>query len=447
MMTLTTTKNPDQGSPLMNAHLRTADLYQRYALFAEASFWVPIFFIYFASLLPLEEVLWLEGLYFLCVVVVEVPSGWIGDRIGRRPTLLAGAVLMACSHLLLFAGPWLAGVSMSSGPDAGRSLLFWLFAGGQGLRAAGLAFRSGTDTAMHHDSLEAAGQVETFAEREARAGRNRFLGGAGAALIGGAVAWVDLRLPYLLSFFVAIAMFMTVFAMREPNSGDSRTKSQLVGQAIACTRQWANKGLLLLFGYVALMLVLNHIPYEYFQPYIESVLSADWTDAAATPMVTGVHVAITFWLASMISGRSIRLRNRIGLWGVLACATALQALTIGLMAFVLSPLVVGLLLLRSCPRGLMTPPLNAAVTGAVPVQLRATYLSMQSLAGRLAFGVTLFLLAMAVPAGATGDWAGIREQLAISTWIGGAGLGLVLLVLVLRGRRDQTPSADATSAS
>jgi hypothetical protein len=73
---------------------------------------------------------------------------------------------------------------------------------------------------------------------------------------------------------------------------------------------------------------------------------------------------------------------------------------------------------------------------------------MQSLAGRLLFSVTLFLLAMAVPVGATGDWAGIREQLVISTWIGGAGLALVLLVLIIRGRRDdQTGSAAATSSS
>jgi len=431
----------------MNPHLRTADLYQRYALFAEASFWVPVFFIYFAALLPLEEVLYLEALYFLCVVIVEVPSGWIGDRIGRRPTLLMGAAFMAVSHLMLLTGPSIVGVSMSSGAQEGRSALFWVFAAGQGLRAAGMAFRSGTDTALHHDSLEAGDCVDEFAAREARASRRRFLGGAGAALIGGAVAWVDLRLPYLLSFGVAIGMFMTVYAMREPDTADSRTKSKLLGQLASCTRQWRNPVLLLLFGYVALMLVLNHIPYEYFQPYIESVLSKDWTDAAATPAVIGLHVAVTFWLASLVSARSIRLRNRIGLWGVLACATALQALTIGLMAFALSPLIVGFLLLRSCPRGLMTPPLNAAVTGSVPVQLRATYLSMQSLAGRLLFSVTLFLLALAVPAGATGDWAGIREQLVISTWIGGAGLILVVLALIIRGRRDDHTGNPAATKS
>ena len=84
----------------------------------------------------------------------------------------------------------------------------------------------------------------------------------------------------------------------------------------------------------------------------------------------------------------------------------------------------------------------------MPVQIRATYLSMQSLVGRLAFSLTLFMLAMAVSDGATGNWDGIRDQLVISTWIGAAGLGLVLLVLVIRRRRDDhMGSASATSST
>ena len=430
----------------MHQGLRTADLYQPYATLAEASFWVPVFFIYFAALLPLEEVLLLEGLYFLCVVLVEVPSGWIGDRIGRRLTLLVGAALMAASHLLLFTGPWLAGVSMDAGPETGRNGLFILFAIGQGLRAAGIAFRSGTDTALHHDALEAAGAEGEFPAREARVARRRFRGAALAALIGGGVAAIDLRLPYLLSFIVAIAMFAVVLGMREPATDDSRTKAQLPRQIASCLAQWRSGALLLLFAYVAMMLVLNHIPYEYFQPYIESVLGEDGAAPVATPLATGLHVAVTFWLASIAGGRSIALRNRIGLWGVLACATALQALTIGLMGWMLSGFVVALLLLRSCPRAIMTPPLNAAVTGSVPVQIRATYLSLQSLAGRLAFSLTLFMLTMAVPAGASGDWEGICHQLVWSTWIAGVALVAVLLVLAIRGRRDDGMGTSQTTS-
>jgi MFS family permease len=429
----------------VNPDRRTADLYQWYATLTEASFWVPVFFLYFASYMPLDAVLSLEALYFLSVVTIEVPSGWLADRIGRRPTLLAGAVLMAVSHLMLFIGPW-----VMVGDTLG-SPLFVFFAVGQGFRAAGHAFRSGTDTALHHDALAACGRVSEFADREARASKRRFLGAAAAALVGGGVAVIDLRLPYACSFIVAIAMIVIVARMREPTAGaEARTRANILSQAGACLAQWKSPALLLLFVFAAMMLVLNHLPYEYFQPYIEASLGQDGLTAASTPLVTGLHVAVTFWIASIIGARSIRIRNRVGLWGVLLIAMGLQVVTIGLMSLWLSPVIVVFLLLRSCPRALMTPPLNAAVTGAVPTRLRATYLSMQSFVGRLCFSGTLFLLTFSVPAAAATTWSTIGTQLRIAA-IGSLLLfGFIAVVTIVRGRRDdamggtQTPNASAT---
>ena len=410
---------------------RTAELYQWYATLAEASFWVPVFFLYFAAYMPLDAVLQLEAFYFLSVVMIEVPSGWLADRLGRRPTLLAGAVLMAVSHLMLFIGPWvMAG-------DAFGSPLFVFFAVGQGLRAAGVAFRSGTDTALHHDALAACGLSSEFADREARASKRRFLGAAAAAVIGGGVAVIDLRLPYACSFMVAIAMIIVIARMREPSaSADARSRANIFKQAVSCFAQWKSSALLLLFVFAAMMLVLNHIPYEYFQPYIEEAIGQDGLAAASTPIVTGLHVAVTFWIASLVSAKSIRIRNRIGLWGVLLLAMGLQVLTIGLMSLWLSPIIVLFLLLRSCPRALMTPPLNAAVTGAVPTKLRATYLSIQSFVGRLSFSGTLFLLAFVVPAAAATAWPTIRMQLGIAAVSSVVFLVFIGVVAVVRGRRD-----------
>ncbi|MDP7071113.1 MAG: hypothetical protein QF561_07170 [Phycisphaerales bacterium] len=424
---------------------RTADLYQWYATLAEASFWVPVFFLYFAAYLPLDAVLLLEAIYFLSVVTIEVPSGWLSDRLGRRPTMLVGAVLMAVSHAMLFLGPWIAVGDSISSP------LFVLFAVGQGLRAAGVAFRSGTDTALHHDALAACGRVNEFAEREARAAKRRFLGASAAALIGGGVAVIDLRLPYAFSFLVAVAMIVVIVRMREPDAGDdARSRANMLRQARACVAQWRSPALLLLFVFAAMMLVLNHVPYEYFQPYIEAAIGEDGRAAASTPLVTGLHVAVTFWLASLVGARSIQIRNRIGLWGVLVAAMGLQVLTIGLMSLWLSPLIVVFLLLRSCPRALMTPPLNAAVTGSVPTRLRATYLSLQSFVGRLSFSGTLFLLTLAVPATAAAAWPTIRTQLGLAAVGSLVAFTFIVVVAAVRGRRDdsmgtpQRPSASAT---
>lgn len=52
---------------------------------------------------------------------------------------------------------------------------------------------------------------------------------------------------------------------------------------------------------------------------------------------------------------------------------------------VLPPLLVPLILLRSCPRALMTALRNAAIAPRIPSEHRATFLSLKCLAGPLAF--------------------------------------------------------------
>ncbi len=408
-----------------DANRRTADLYQWYATLAEASFWVPVFFLYLAAYLPLDAVLLLEAAYFFSVVVIEVPSGWFSDRLGRRPTMLIGGFLSALSHGLMCAGPSLAVGGSIESP------LFYVFGAALVLRAGGMAFRSGTDTALHYDALLACGLHREFAAREARASRRRFYGAAVAAFVGGGAALIDLRVPYFLSFFAAIGLLAVVFTMREPSAhAESRSRANLLRQVGACAAQWKCGALLLLFLYAAMMIVLNHVPYEYFQPYIETVLGEGGKAVAAVPAVAGVHVAVTFGIAGWVGARSIKLRDRTSLCFVLFLATALQAALIGLMWMWVSVPVMVLLLLRSCPRALMTPPLNAAVTGAVPTHLRATYLSMQSLAGRLSFSGVLVLLTLAVPLSAKADWPAIHVQIGLAATGAAACLGLVGVVWI-----------------
>ncbi len=75
---------------------------------------------------------------------------------------------------------------------------------------------------------------------------------------------------------------------------------------------------------------------------------------------------IAFFAASW----SVRIRDRLGLAGALLTATALQTIIIAVMGFVLHPLVLVPVLLRSAPRVLMTAPVNAAATPITSGQSR-----------------------------------------------------------------------------
>ena len=105
------------------------------------------------------------------------------------------------------------------------------------------------------------------------------------------------------------------------------------------------------------------------------------------------------------------------------------------MSFVLHPANLLLVLLRSWPRALMAAlmaaPMNAAIAARVGQLQRATFLSLQSLVGRLAFAGFLLVLSVAGPAGEeAAAWTGLSVRLRLA-----AAVGLVALVVLTASTR------------
>jgi MFS family permease len=65
---------------------------------------MPVFFLYFSQRLSLSQVLRLEAIYYLCIVLVEVPSGYFSDRYGRRLTLLIASAALFVAYVIFFFG-------------------------------------------------------------------------------------------------------------------------------------------------------------------------------------------------------------------------------------------------------------------------------------------------------------------------------------------------------
>ncbi|MCH7944561.1 MAG: hypothetical protein IIC73_00890 [Armatimonadetes bacterium] len=392
---------------------RNVRLYPWYAASFNAFFWMPVFFLYFSEQFPLETVLLLEAIYYAAVVIFEVPSGYFSDAIGRRPTLLisASAIVAACALFFFGSG-------------------FLLFAFAQVCLAVGIAFNSGTDTSFHYDSLAALGKEHEYGDREARAARNAFIAAAIAALLGGGAAVLQLRFAYGLSLVAGLVTLGIVAACIEPTARERAARLGVVGQLRACAGFLGRPVLRWLFGFAVLMTVLNHVPYEFYQPYFGLVMGDLRMPGEGAPLVAGLHMAAAMLLGSWFAAKSIRLRDRIGVGPVLLAAAVLQTVIIVVMGFVLHAVVVALILLRTAPRALMSAPLNAAIAPQIPQAQRATYLSMQSLAGRLSFSVVLVALSYVAGPGAAADWPVISLMLRFSAAL--AVVGLLWLALTMR---------------
>jgi hypothetical protein len=91
--------------------------------------------------LSMQQIFLLQALFAVVVLVMEIPSGYAADILGRRVTLLVGSVFLALGHsMLLFADGF------------GGLALFELCLG------IGSSLVSGTDLAILYDSEAALGQ-------------------------------------------------------------------------------------------------------------------------------------------------------------------------------------------------------------------------------------------------------------------------------------------------
>lgn len=395
---------------------RNVRLYPLYQAFRSALFWLPVFFLYFLSAVSLEEALFLEAVYYLAVVAAEVPSGYLADRLGRRPTLLLSCAFeVAAAITFALTGSFVP------------------FLAAQLLKAGGHALNSGADSALLFDSLRELGRDAEVGALEGRAFAWGLTSTAGAALVGGLSAGFDLRVAWLLSALGSACAGVVALRFAEPRALDG---SPLVAPLAALGRVAAHLRdpvLRWVFVFVVGMVVLNHVPYEFFQPYIELLLGDRSEGYAATPAVSGALAGAMALLGAAASRAAMGVRARLRVYPSLLLAMAVQLVIIGAMGATLAPWVLGLVLLRSMPMGLLNPIVMAEVHPRVETGIRATYLSMQSFAGRLAFGVCLALSSRAV-AGVETSHDAMASVLA-AYLIGGIALGALLGLAVPRRSR------------
>ena len=388
---------------------RNLKLYPWYSMALESLFWAPVFILLFASKFTIAEVLLLESVYYIAVVVLEVPSGYVSDRMGRRPTLMAAAALLGLSYVLFFMGG-----------------SFGMFAAAKVLMAAGFAFKSGTDASFHYDTHQALGRTERFGDAEARVASLNFRGAAAAALLGGIAGMGNLSVPFALSAIASFVAMGMVSACVEPTQSGERTSAGLGSQLGDALGRLGDRSLRWLMGVAMLSIVLVHVPYEVYQPYIDLVSQERAVGSDSSPLIAGIHAFIVMLVGAFVASRSMAVRRRLGMRRTFLVSTLVQNLIILPAAFVLHPAVVFLMLLRNAPKGMYMAPLSAEVNARIPTHLRATYLSVQSLVGRLGFAGLLWMLSLVVGEGRA-NWPSVSKISEFSFYLGISGWMLLLL--------------------
>lgn len=350
--------------------------YPWYLFFRDCYFWGPAFFLFFTSVLPLTQVLWLEAIYYVSVSLLEVPSGYLSDRFGRRGTLLISSLSLSAAYLMFLFGSQ-----------------FSVFVLAQVFLAGGFAAASGTDTALHFESLKKLGKESEYGDREARSMKFVFISGAIAALLGGLLAVGHLRWIYAASFIASMISAIIILTMVEPEK-NSTQKITLSRQVVALVKKsWSRRFRFFTF-YTLAMTILVHLPYEFYQPYLQ-ITSVGTGLTEETPFIAGLHLSATMLVGAWFTRFAGQTDHRCLIWRILVVCAMGQVLLISSMALWVSPIVALLLITRTAAKGIATPLVNTEISPLLQQHERSTYLSLQSLAGRLGYGLVLLLLPLA----------------------------------------------------
>lgn len=353
---------------------RNIALYPWFKFLQNLNFWQAVWFLYFQAQVGAAEAILLYVVYDIATTALEVPSGYFSDRLGRRMTLILSALFGLGGALCLYLGGG-----------------FMAFAAGQALLGAGMAFSSGTDSALLYESLEREGRAEETDAQELRAWRYNFTALALSAVTGGAMAWYAPALPFAATALAFAGLVWLSLRFTDVSTKDTPEGEELL-RAGALRKAFREPVLLWLFVLSVVMYGYSHIPFVFGQPFIEQALGRLGL-AAQAPLVSGAVSSLMMVLSVIASLYAMRLRLWAGLPGILLFAFFMQIFLAAVLASTESALAIAFLLLRMVPSSLSRPFILARIQPLLRDEMRATYLSLQSFCGRLFFAATLWLAA------------------------------------------------------
>lgn len=269
-----------------------------------AGFTVPIFILFFTGRgLSLAQVGILEALWTVTVLVCETPTGYLGDRLGRRRGLAVGTLLAAAGSVAFVFAHTLAA-----------------FAAVIVLRGVAATFKSGTDAAWLYDTLQERADEDRYAHVSGRAGAVGRLTHGGAALVGAPLFAIDPTWPWLVEGAVGASGVLVLATVSEPSRDDSQTEPTDprpdLRRALAQVRETLGTREVGAFvALVGLLTALLNTVEIFVQPTSVEVVGVD-------PAHLGVLYAGFTLVAAAVSARTGWLQARVGVrrWFLLAPA-------------------------------------------------------------------------------------------------------------------------------
>jgi MFS family permease len=325
----------------------------------------PVIFLFFTENgLSMTQILLLQSIYAIFTVILEIPTGTIGDYFGRKLSVSLGTFIFAF------------GIGIYS---FGNSFTFFLVA--ELICALGGALISGSDMALIHSTLKSLKRDKEYKKIEGTTNSIRLTGMMLASLAGGLIGNFSLRLTLLVAGFMVFIAFLVSLTFKEPKLIVEKDKKESFNEIIVSSiKLIKNHNLLLwLIIFSSFMIGLGQIIHWYYQPYFLLV------------NISVAYFGFIYVVLELLSIVASRFTNEIETYFkgqksliLLSLLLIIPTLFLGLFVHVFSILF---FILHKIFFGIVGTILSDKVLKIIPSSKAATILSMGNLGRRFVYAM------------------------------------------------------------
>lgn len=311
----------------------------------------------------------------LAVILGEIPTGYVGDRIGRRNSLVISQLLFA---------------SVPAGLVLAHS--FPAFVVVFALLGIAETFQSGSGDAWLYDMLDDKGKTELFTHVRGRGGAIRKWVGASTMIAGGFLYTVEPVYPFLAATALStLGAFILLTVPKSSQYADDENDDTFhaTDAFVAIQDQLSRPALRSFVIYLSLLFAVIRASEEFIQPITAETIESFLTGAVffgytiPEEVALGVMYASFTVVSAVASDYASNARNVLGLRGVVIAVPLVTCLFM-LIPAVFAVVVIPTFFVMQSAKSMMRPITNQYINDHTDSFGRATVLSAAQMVYALA---------------------------------------------------------------
>jgi MFS family permease len=317
--------------------------------------------------LSYKEIMLLQSIFAIAIVALELPTGILADKIGRKNTIVLSMLAFALSHIIFTFAHNFREFLISK-------ILFSL----------SFALISGSKSAFIYETLKELGKEDSYKEVMGKIGFISYFWTAIGAIIGGLLAKFSLDYAFYANIInLTIAPFIAL-TLKEP----PLKKAEKNGINILKTSfkkiflNGSNLKFIIFFS--ATVYAFNQGVYFLYQPYLKQ------------SGIDLVYFGIIFALFQIVAGYSSKnahkIENKIGLKNSFLLISLLVGISEIAMGFYIGFFGFIIIFAQQFVRGFKDVIISDVINKQISSENRATVLSIESLFQKILISITLLII-------------------------------------------------------